>query len=146
MANVAVCVLVCTQVCVCVCAPVQDVRFLWTCWLCNSQRQQLHKHPPSSDQPRRRWPVSGEQLSVWGCVCVCVSAKKTFNKAAHLDGCSRLLKAPRGRISSLRRLVDPDWCRHRLYMISLPSRWLLDPFDAVLVKHSFGQILLIAVR
>lgn len=36
---------------------VQDVWFLWTRWLCNSQRQRLHKRPLLSDQPRRRWPV-----------------------------------------------------------------------------------------
>lgn len=69
------CECVCDAVNLCVC--VQDMRFLWTCWLCNSQRQALHKRPPSSDQPQRRWPVclwESNFLSEcdWDCVCVCV--------------------------------------------------------------------------
>lgn len=52
-----VCQLFCVFVTCCICVCVWDKRFVWTRWLCNSQRQQLYKRPSLPDPPRHRWPV-----------------------------------------------------------------------------------------
>lgn len=83
--------------CIFECVRGQDVRFMWTCWLCNSQRQQLHKRPYSSDQPQRLWPVCSASALCYSeteslCACVNKEADCFIIKTGCIKVCSSFWK------------------------------------------------------